>query len=79
MIHQPFGGVSGQVSDIEIQADEIIRNRGVLNQILADSTGKTAEQIGKDIDRDFFLTAEQAKEYGLVDQITSKPSLDDDE
>ncbi len=78
MIHQPYGGVNGQVSDIEIQADEIIRNRSVLNQILADSTGKTAEQIGKDIDRDFFLTAEEAKEYGLVDQITSKPSADDE-
>ena len=78
MIHQPYGGVNGQVSDIEIQADEIIRNRGVLNQILADSCGKDVEQIAKDIDRDFFLTAEQAKEYGLVDQITAKPSKDDE-
>jgi ATP-dependent Clp protease protease subunit len=77
MIHQPYGGVSGQVSDIEIQADEIIRNRSVLNQILADSTGKDVEQIAKDIDRDFFLTAEQAKEYGLVDQITAKPNRDE--
>ena len=78
MIHQPYGGVNGQVSDIEIQADEIIRNRGVLNQILADSCGKDVEQIAKDIDRDFFLTAEQAKEYGSVDQITAKPSKDDE-
>jgi len=73
MIHQPYGGVNGQVSDIEIQADEILRNRDVLNQILADSCGKTKDQIAKDIDRDFFLTADEAKEYGLVDQITSKP------
>lgn len=74
MIHQPYGGVSGQVSDIEIQADEILRNRDVLNQILGEHCGKSKEQIAKDIDRDFFLTAEEAKEYGLVDQITSKPS-----
>jgi len=78
MIHQPFGGVSGQVSDIEIQADEIIRNRGVLNQILADSTGKDVEQIAKDIDRDFFLTATDAKEYGLVDQITTNTAKDEE-
>ena len=77
MIHQPHGGVSGQVSDIEIQAEEILRNRERLNEILAKHCGKTAEQIAKDIDRDFFMTAEQAKEYGLVDEITSRPSLED--
>jgi ATP-dependent Clp protease protease subunit len=79
MIHQPFGGVSGQVSDIEIQADEILRNREVLNKILADHTGKTPDVIAKDMDRDFFLTAEEAKEYGLVDQITAKASAEDDD
>ena len=84
MIHQPHGGVSGQVSDIEIQAEEILRNRTVLNEILASHTGKTVEQIAKDTDRDFFLTAEQAKEYGLVDEITiingtAKGDDDDDE
>ena len=70
MIHQPHGGVSGQVSDIEIQAEEILRNRTVLNEILASHTGKSVEQIAKDTDRDFFLTAQQAKDYGLVDEIT---------
>ncbi len=79
MIHQPFGGVGGQVSDIEIQADEILRNRQVLNEILAKHTGKDAETIKADMDRDFFLTAEQAKEYGLVDEITAKPEVDVEE
>ena len=79
MIHQPYGGVSGQVSDIEIQADEILRNRAVLNEILAKHTGKSVEQIGKDTDRDFFLTAEQAKEYGLVDEISIRQTAEDDD
>ena len=81
MIHQPYGGVSGQISDIEIQADEIIRNRSVLNEVLAKHTNKSVEQIAQDTDRDFFLTAEQAKEYGLVDEITivqQKDEEDDD-
>ncbi len=76
MIHQPFGGVSGQVSDIEIQADEIIRNRTVLNEILAKHTGQDIEKIARDTDRDFFLSAEQAKSYGLVDNITVRPEID---
>ena len=79
MIHQPYGGVSGQVSDIEIQADEILRNRQVLNEILAKHTGKPIEEIAKDSDRDFFLTAEQAKEYGLVDNITERKALDEED
>lgn len=79
MIHQPFGGVSGQVSDIEIQAEEILRNRARLNEILASHTGKSVEQIGKDIDRDFFMTAEQAKEYGVVDDITRRPESEEDD
>jgi ATP-dependent Clp protease protease subunit len=79
MIHQPYGGVSGQVSDIEIQADEILRNRSVLNDVLARHSGKTAEQIAKDIDRDFFMTAEQAKEYGIVDEITVVNSATEDD
>ena len=81
MIHQPYGGVSGQISAIEIQADEIIRNRSVLNEVLAKHTNKSVEQIAQDTDRDFFLTAEQAKEYGLVDEITivqQKDEEDDD-
>lgn len=72
MVHQPAGGVSGQVSDIEIQANEILRYRDMLNHILASHTGKSLEQIARDVDRDFFLTAEAAKEYGLVDQLLSK-------
>ena len=69
MIHQPWGGVGGQVSDIEIQANEILKDRQTLNEILAESTGKTVEQIAKDIDRDFYLNAEEALAYGLVDKI----------
>jgi ATP-dependent Clp protease, protease subunit len=76
MIHQPAGGVQGQISDIEIQANEILRYRALFNQILGECTGKTAEQIGKDCDRDFFLTAQAAKEYGIVDEILSKPESD---
>lgn len=76
MIHQPAGGVQGQISDIEIQANEILRYRALFNQILGDATGKTPEQIGKDCDRDFFLTAEAAKEYGIVDEILTKPEAE---
>jgi ATP-dependent Clp protease, protease subunit len=81
MLHQPYGGVSGQISDIEIQCNEIIRNREMLNDILAVHTGQSVEQIAKDTDRDFFMSATQAKEYGLVDDILSKPPAagDDDE
>jgi ATP-dependent Clp protease protease subunit len=78
MLHQPYGGVGGQVSDIEIQANEIIRNREMLNEILARHSGQEIERIAKDTDRDFFLSAEEAKEYGLVDEILRKPPSDDD-
>jgi ATP-dependent Clp protease protease subunit len=79
MIHQPYGGVSGQVSDIEIQADEILRNRDVLNQILSKHTGNPVDKISKDIDRDFFMTAAQAKEYGLVDEITTVTKVESED
>lgn len=79
MLHQPYGGVQGQISDIEIQANEIIRNREMLNDILANHSGKSVEQIAKDTDRDFFMTAQQALEYGLVDEILSKPPVEVDE
>ena len=69
MIHQPYGQVGGQVSDIEIQANEIISTRQTLNQILADHTGQPIDLIAKDTDRDRYLTAMQAKEYGLVDEV----------
>src|SRR5688572_16468188 len=81
MLHQPYGGVGGQVSDIEIQANEILRNREVLNQILVSHSGKPIEKIRKDTERDFFLSASEAKEYGLVDEILAKTpvSTDDDD
>ena len=79
MLHQPYGGVEGQVSDIEIQADEILRNRELLNKILAHHTEQSIEQISKDTDRDFFLSASAAKEYGLVDEIVTKPPVDEED
>jgi ATP-dependent Clp protease protease subunit len=79
MLHQPYGGVGGQISDIEIQANEILRNRQMLNEILAHHTGQSLDRIAKDTDRDFFLRAVEAKEYGLVDNILNKPVVDDDD
>ena len=79
MIHQPFGHVGGQVSDIEIQADEILKTREMLNQILAEHTGQPIERIAEDTDRDFYMTAEEAKQYGIVDDILTKQKADQDE
>jgi len=73
MIHQPYGEVGGQVSDIEIQAKDILRTREVLNEVLAKHTGQPIEVIAKDTDRDRFMTAPEAMEYGLVDEILTKP------
>ncbi len=72
MIHQPLGGARGQASDIKIQADRILKMRRDLNKILSEKTGKPLEQIEKDTDRDFFMTAEEAVEYGLIDQVFVK-------
>ena len=69
MIHQPLGGAQGQASDIEIQAKHILRTKQKLNKILAENTGKPLEVIEKDVDRDNYMSAEEAKEYGLIDQI----------
>jgi len=69
MIHQPLGGMQGQASDIKIHADFMLQTREKLNTILAANTGKSLEEIARDTDRDNFLTAEQAKEYGLVDRV----------
>jgi ATP-dependent Clp protease protease subunit len=69
MIHQPYGQVSGQISDIEIQAQEIIHSRESINEILAKHTGQPIERIAKDTERDRYLTALQAKEYGIVDEV----------
>ncbi|MGQ0633184.1 MAG: ATP-dependent Clp protease proteolytic subunit [Planctomycetaceae bacterium] len=73
MIHQPYGQVGGQVSDIEIQAKEILETREILNQILAKHTGQPIERIARDTERDRYLSAVQAKEYGLVDEVLLKP------
>ena len=79
MIHQPYGQVGGQVSDIEIQAEEILKTRAVLNEILASHTGQPLERIARDTDRDRYLSAEEAKEYGLVDEILTKPPATGDD
>ena len=75
MIHQPLGGTSQrQASDIEIEAKEILRMKDMLNQSLADMSGQTLEKIAKDTDRDYFLSAAEAKEYGLIDRVIANPS-----
>ena len=74
MIHQPLGGAQGQATEIEIAANHILKTRAKLNKILAERTGQSIEQIEKDTDRDNFLSAEEAKEYGLIDEvITNRP------
>ena len=78
MIHQPWGQVGGQVSDIEIQAEQILKDRETLNLILSNHTGKPIDLIAKDTDRDFYLSAEEAKEYGVVDDILKKQEADAD-
>jgi ATP-dependent Clp protease protease subunit len=72
LIHQPMGGFQGQASDIEIQAKEILRMKDTLNEILMRHTGKDLDQIQLDTDRDFFMTGEEAKEYGLIDHVIIK-------
>jgi len=69
LIHQPMGGFQGQASDIEIQAREILRMKDTLNQILVRHTGKTLEQIQRDTDRDYFMSAEEARDYGIIDHV----------
>jgi ATP-dependent Clp protease, protease subunit len=71
LIHQPHGGASGQAVDIEIQAKEILRYRKLLDELLARHTGQSLEKISKDTDRDFIMTSEQAKEYGIIDEVIS--------
>lgn len=75
MIHQPLGGAQGQATEIEIQAREILKVREVLNQILAKHTGQPLEQIQRDTERDFFMSAEEAKKYGLVDKVITQREL----
>ena len=72
MIHQPYGQVGGQISDIEIQAEEILKSKKVINEIIALHTGQLFERVAKDTERDRYLTALEAKEYGIVDQVVGK-------
>jgi ATP-dependent Clp protease protease subunit len=74
LLHQPWGGVGGQASDIEIQAREILRMKDMINAMLANDTGQTVERIGKDTDRDFIVGAEEAVQYGLIDEVISARS-----
>jgi len=76
MCHQPYGQIGGQISDMEIQANEILRERERMNQILSKHTGQTAELISKQTERDYYMTAEEAKTFGLVDEVLSKPVAD---
>ena len=69
MVHQPLGGAQGQASDIQIQAQEILRLKEKLNSILADQTGQSLEKIAQDTDRDRYMTSEEAKDYGLIDAV----------
>jgi ATP-dependent Clp protease protease subunit len=72
MVHQPLGGARGQATDIEIQAREILRLRDKLNHIMAENTGQPLERIARDTDRDNYMTAAEAQEYGLVDKVMSR-------
>jgi ATP-dependent Clp protease protease subunit len=72
MIHQPLGGAQGQATDIEIQAREILRLRDDLNDILARHTGQPLERVRQDTERDFFMSSQEAKEYGLIDEVLTR-------
>ncbi len=78
MIHQPWGGAQGSASDVSIQAEEILRMKKVLNEIMAEHTGQSVKKIEKDSDRDKFMSAEEAKEYGLVDVVLKPSGADKD-
>jgi ATP-dependent Clp protease protease subunit len=76
MIHQPLGGAQGQASDIEIQAQEILRMKDMLNDILVNHTGQPLKRIKKDTDRDFFMSSKEAKEYGIIDEVVQRKAVD---
>ena len=75
LIHQPYGGAAGQAADIEIQAKEILRMRDLLNQVLAHDTGQDIERIKRDTDRDFIMSAEEARDYGIIDEVLTTREL----
>jgi ATP-dependent Clp protease protease subunit len=72
MIHQPLGGMQGQATDIEIHARDILKTKATMNRIMAERTGQPLEKLERDTDRDYFLEAEEAKAYGIVDQVIAK-------
>jgi ATP-dependent Clp protease protease subunit len=77
LLHQPYGGAAGQATDIELQAKEILRMRDMLNEMLAEDTGQSIEKIQRDTDRDFIMSAAEARDYGVVDEvITSREAID---
>jgi ATP-dependent Clp protease, protease subunit len=78
MLHQPWGGVTGQAADIKIQADEILKAKKIINEILAKHTGQTIEKIEKETDRDKYMTSEDAKAYGLIDEVLHETETDAD-
>ncbi len=75
LIHQPHGGVAGQAADIEIQAKEILSMRDLLNQMLAGDTGQTVERVARDTDRDFIMSADEARDYGVIDEVITTRDL----
>ena len=75
LIHQPYGGAAGQAADIEIQAKEIIRMRDLLNHMVATDTGQSIEKVAKDTDRDFIMSADEAKAYGIIDEVITTREL----
>ena len=77
MIHQPYGGIYGQTTDVQIQAEEILKTKDELNQMLADFTGKPVEQVAEDSERDKFFSAQEAKDYGLVDEVITQQQTDE--
>ncbi len=77
LIHQPYGGAGGQAADIEIQAKEIMKMRELLERVLAHHTGQTIEKVAKDTDRDFIMSADEAKDYGLIDEVILTRELDE--
>lgn len=74
LIHQPLGGFQGKASDIDIQAREILKMKDILNRILVEHTGQTLEKISNDTDRDYYMSAEEAKKYGIIDEIVVRDS-----
>ena len=74
MLHQPYGGITGQAEDIRIQADEVLRDKGVLNRIISEATGRSIEQVAEDTDRDRYMSAAESVEYGIVDEVLKDES-----